>query len=260
MHAIETPLGEPGFLVLAGSRLFGIDTSESDYDYVGALVEPEAYRVGLKNYKQEGKNHQHGFEQHMFKGDNFEGSIYSLWKLVSMFAEGNPTILALMFADPITDDYEICTNDFRDLVVSRKSGHRFLKYMEAQRKSMTGERASHTKRPELLDEHGFDTKFGGHLIRLGHQGCEFLETGYITLPMPEKERQDVLDIRAGKWTMSEVVAEASALEYRMETLLGETDLPEDADWDALSDWVVSRYTDVWFYRALDVVQRKYLTR
>ena len=241
MHTIETPFGEPGFLVLAGSRLFGIDTPTSDYDYVGALIEPEAYRIGLKK-----SGTQHGFEQHEFKGDNFEGSVYSLWKLVSMFAEGNPTSLALMFANPIRDDYGICTDAFREMVISRKSGHRFLKYMEAQRKSMTGERASHTKRPELTTVHGYDTKFGGHLLRLGYQGCEFLETGKITLPMPDESpvagsRLNVLDVRHGRWTMQEVVDESLALQARMEAALTTTELPEDADWDRLNDWVIDRY-------------------
>jgi uncharacterized protein len=247
MHTIETPFGKPGFLVLAGSRLFGIDTPESDYDYLGALIEPEQYRIGLKNHHQEGSKHaQHGFEQYMFKGDNYEGSVYSLWKLVSLFAEGNPTSLALMFANPIRDDYGICTDEFREMVVSRKSGHRFLKYMEAQRNSMTGDRASHTKRPELKSVYGYDTKFGGHLLRLGYQGCEFLETGKITLPMPDESpvagcRLNVLDVRNGLWTMQEVVEESLALQARMEASLATTELPEDADWGRLSEWVVDKY-------------------
>ena len=246
MHArdISTPFGRPGFLVLAGSRLFGIDTAESDYDYAGALVEPEAYRIGLKNYSQ-GKNHQHGFEQHEFNGDNYEGTVYGLWKLASMFAEGNPTILTLLFADPIRDDYGICTPEFRKIVVSARSGHRFMKYMEAQRKSMIGERAQHVKRLELIDAYGYDTKFAGHLIRLGYQGIEFLYQGTITLPMPEYQRGNVLAIRAGKWTMDEVVQASLDLQAEMEAAMVVTDLQPEADWEALNDWVVGKYNTFW---------------
>lgn len=244
-HTIETPFGPPGFLVLAGSRLFGIETADSDYDYAGALIEPISYRVGLENYRQQidGKQSQsqQGFEQHQFKGDNYEGSIYSLWKLASMFAEGNPTILTLLFADPIRDDYGICTPEFREIVSSVKSGHRFMKYMEAQRKSMIGQRAQHVKRLELIDAYGYDTKFAGHLIRLGYQGCEFLDTGSITLPMPESERQAVLGIRAGKWQMDDVVALSENLQAEMEKSLARSPLQPEADWEALNAWVVWHY-------------------
>ena len=242
---IDTPLGSPGFLVLSGSRLYGIDTLDSDYDYVGALAEGQAYRVGLHNYCQ-GANHQHGFEQHTFKGDNYEGTVYSLWKLATMFAEGNPTILCLMFAKPIKDDYGICTSEFRAMTASRKSGHRFLKYMEAQRKDMINQRSKAAERKELISDHGYDTKFAAHLVRLGYQGCEFLETGKITLPMlDDAGRLNVLDIRHGRWTMKEVLAEAEALQARMERALVHTDLPEDANWDALTEWVVDTYDAEW---------------
>ena len=32
-------------------------------------------------------------------------------------------------------------------------------------------------RPELIAAHGYDTKYAGHVLRLGYQGIEFLETG-----------------------------------------------------------------------------------
>lgn len=257
MHTIETPFGEPGFLVLSGSRLYGIEGPNSDYDYVGALIEPEIYRVGLKNYKVPGGvHHQHGFEQHVFKGDNYEGQVYSLWKLAFMLADGNPTMLCVMFADPITDRYGICTDEFRKMAVSRRSAHRFLKYMSAQRESMIKQRARADERKDLIARFGYDTKFAGHLVRLGYQGIEFLTTGRITLPMPDESltagsRLNVLDIRAGKWTMTQVLAEAEALERRMEAAYEASVLPETPDWDALNEWVVDKYQQAWFVQALN---------
>lgn len=41
-----------------------------------------------------------------------------------------------------------------------------------------------TNRPELVAEHGYDTKFAMHALRLGAQGVELLTTGRITLPVP----------------------------------------------------------------------------
>lgn len=248
-HRIITPFGEPGYLVLAGSRLVGIEGPDSDYDYVGALVEPPEYRIGLATYTQ-GSHPQRGFEQHMFEGYQYEGSVYSLWKLVHMFAECNPTILNLLFARPIVDMFGVNTDEFRRLVISKKAGHRFMRYMEAQRKSMIGQRAKHVTRQALVDAHGFDTKFAGHILRLGYQGIEYLITGNITLPMPDESliagsRLNVLDVRNGKWTEAQVLLEAAALEKRLEEAYEASTLPDEPDYEALSKWLVSRYAVCW---------------
>lgn len=244
MHTIETPFGEPGYLVLAGSRLVGIETPQSDYDYVGALIEPEGYRIGLDTYTQ-GKNAQHGFEQHVFHGEGFEGTVYSLWKLVSMFAECNPTILSLLFAEPIRDDFGINTDAFRKIVVSRKAGHRFMRYMEAQRKSMVGQRAKHVTRQALVDKHGYDTKFAGHTIRLGMQGIEYLNYGKITLPMEEGDRSLILSIRNGEWAMNDVLLFAERLQNSMWRAHENSSLPDDPDYEALSEWLAGKYLREW---------------
>lgn len=248
MHDIQTTFGAPGYLILAGSRLYGIDVATSDYDYTGAVVEPVEYRIGLQRFR-DGGDPQHGFEQYQFHGaevgargdSEFEGTIYSLWKLASMFAEGNPTVLCLLYGTPITDTYGINTPEFREMVASARSGRRFMKYMQAQRKSMIGQRAKHVQRLELIEAHGFDTKFAGHMIRLCYQGCEFLDTGHVTLPMPESERQAVLGIRQGKWSVDDVISLSEALEAEMDKALARTHLRPEADYEALDAWLVERY-------------------
>lgn len=239
MHTIETQFGEPGFLVLAGSRLFGIDGPDSDYDYIGATVEGEDYRLGLKGQ----------FEQETFKGENFEGTVYSLWKMVTMLMSGNPTIVTTMFADPIRDDYGICTDWFREAASSRKAGKAFMGYMTSQRLKMLGQKTG-TNRPALISTYGFDTKFAGHMIRLGYQGCEYLETGTITLPMPYESTtagsaQNVRDIRAGQWTLDQILGEAEALEARLERAYDTTSLPDEPDVAALNDWLIDIYLNTY---------------
>lgn len=248
MHTLQTPFGEPEYLVLAGSRLSGVNTPTSDYDYIGALVEPESYRLGLLTHTQ-GKHHQLGFEQHETHGPEFEGTVYSLWKLVLMFAECNPTILSLLYAEPLRDDFGINTPEFRRLVVSKKAGHRFMKYMEAQRKSMIGQR-KHVSRQALVDAHGYDTKFAGHIVRLGLQGIEYLKTGWITLPMSEADRTTVTGIRAGFWTQEYVLEVAEYLEEELQEAYDACTLPDEPDYEALSDWLAAQYHGKWFAQAV----------
>jgi hypothetical protein len=56
-------------------------------------------------------------------------------------------------------------------------------------------------RPELVEAHGYDTKYAMHALRLGYQGLELLEAGRVTLPMSERERSTVMAVRLGhRWT------------------------------------------------------------
>ncbi len=103
---------------------------------------------------------------------------------------------------------------------SRRAGHAYLGYMQRQRDRMTGERGQmRVNRPELIERHGFDTKYAGHVLRLGYQGLEFLESGRLTLPTRVAERTRVLDVRKGRVTFEEVLAEADELQRRLESLL-----------------------------------------
>jgi hypothetical protein len=72
------------------------------------------------------------------------------------------------------------------LIASRRAGHAFLGYLQAQKQRLLGTRGQkRVRRPELVARDGYDSKYAMHLCRLGYQGLEFVQTGRLTLPMPE---------------------------------------------------------------------------
>jgi len=75
----------------------------------------------------------------------------------------------------------------------------------------------------LLNRYGFDVKFASHLIRLMLEGIELLKTGKLEFPL--KERQLLLDIREGKWTVEQVLEFSEQLEREMESLTISSTLP-----------------------------------
>lgn len=89
---------------------------------------------------------------------------------------------------------------------SRLAADRFLGYLQAQAAAMMGERSVHTNRPELVAIHGYDTKFAMHALRLGVQGVELLQTGRITLPVPEPHRNYLRAVWRGEVGLAEVTA------------------------------------------------------
>lgn len=229
----------------AGSTVLGLSTGSADRDELGICVEPLEYVIGLKR-----------FEQHVFRtqaegvrsgpGD-LDLTVYSLRKWCSLALKGNPTILMMLFVpDEACSVRDAVAAELRDELAwafaSRKSGNAFLGYMQAQRQRLMGERGQRrVKRPELEEEFGFDTKYAGHILRLGFQGVEYLRSGRITVPMPEHERADVLAVRRGEMDLNEALTLSGELEEAMKHLLDASPLPEEPAYDVVNDFLVETY-------------------
>lgn len=169
--------------------------------------------------------------------------IYSLAKWTKLALRGNPTILLLLFLP----DHAILTETAlgRELrspapcFVSDAIYGRYLGYMEQQRRRLT-DKVKMPKRPELIERYGFDTKYAGHVLRLGYQGIELAETGRLTLPMPEPVRSHIVDVRLGKHTEAEVLDEARGLEQRLLALRDAKLLPPPGV-EAVESFVLDAY-------------------
>ena len=100
-------------------------------------------------------------------------------------------------------------------------------------------------RPELIAAYGWDVKFGAHMVRLGLQGAELMETGRITLPVPEPDRTWLRELRAGQHTMAEALERAEECDRRIAGLMETSPLPEDPDYEAADAWLISAYRRAW---------------
>ena len=132
---------------------------------------------------------------------------------------------------------------------SRKAGKRFLGYLEAQRQRLVGERGQRdVNRVELVEQFGYDTKYAMHMLRLGHQGVEFLESGRLTLPMREPVRSHLMDVRQGRSNLADVLAECTELELRLGSLLDTSPLPVEPDLKTVESFVMDTYGAAWARR------------
>lgn len=110
---------------------------------------------------------------------------------------------------------------------------------------MTGESGAQTNRPELVEEFGYDCKFAMHALRLGVQGKEYLETGRITLPIPEPDLTALRGVRRGEWELPAVLDWAGGLESDLRTPAETSPLPEQPDLAWVNDWLHRAYTALW---------------
>lgn len=236
-------------LCTVGSTAHGLALEGTDdRDEMGIVIEPPEYVIGLKHFEQkitrskpEGVRSEHG---------DLDQTLYSLRKFCSLALNGNPSILTVLFAPPVSSrpaGEVLCEN--AQWFASKRAGKAFLGYMTQQRQRLVGERGQmNVKRPELVEAHGYDTKYAMHMIRLGIQGIEFMETGRLTLPMPEPQRESIMRIRRGEADVNDVLTFSGELERELEDLLDESPLPERPDHDAVNSYLIGAYQNHWRYR------------
>lgn len=228
-----------------GTSIAGTD----DRDEMGICIEPPQYVIGLQRFEQyiyrtqpEGHRSGHG---------DLDLTVYSLRKWMKLALQGNPTVLLPLFVP----DHEIVSmNSYghglrtrREMILSRQAGYRFAGYLHAQQEGMLSHdgKGRDVTRPELIKAYGFDTKYAAHMVRLGVQGAELLETGWITLPMPEPWLTWIRDLRTGGHSMQEALDAAEGLEHRITALIDRSPLPEYPDRAAADEWLIGTYEDAW---------------
>lgn len=233
-----------------GTSIAGTD----DRDEMGICLDPPEYVIGLRTFEQyewhSAWERPGGLANRSGAGD-LDITVYSARKWTRLALNGNPSVLLPLFVP----EEEIVTvtplgEELRALapsIVSRQAGHRFAGYLEAQRRSMLSHegKGRDCTRPELIEKYGLDTKFAAHMVRLGFQGIELLQTGNLTLPMPEETRGIVRSIRQGQLTMQEALDLAEALEGNLRALIGTSPLPEHPDREAADRWLIGAYQRAW---------------
>ena len=88
-----------------------------------------------------------------------------------------------------------------------------------------------------------------HAARLGIQGIELLETGRVTLPMPEPDRSRVMAIRTGERSFDEAIAEIDDLERKLADALEHSRLRDEPDRLAVDAFLVATYRRAWGWQA-----------
>lgn len=84
------------------------------------------------------------------------------------------------------------------------------------------------KRKHLVLEHGYDAKNAAHLIRLLRMSIEFMADGVLR-PYRTDDAGELLDIKRGKWPLTEVKKLADDLFSRARAARDQSPLPEGPD-------------------------------
>lgn len=252
--------------VQVGSGVHGTSVAgQDDRDEMGLCLEPREYVTGVSRVPGAGADFGGliEFEQYEYHSawerpgalanrsgaGDLDVCIYSARKWVRLALQGNPTVLLPLFVPE--SEIVVITDAGRELrenadrIASRRAAERFLGYLVSQRRSMTGEAGAHSNRPELVAQFGYDCKFAMHALRLGIQGMEYLQTGRITLPIPEPDLSALREVRRGEWDLQRVLEWTARLEADLAELGETSPLPDEPDLPWVNDWLHRSYQAYW---------------
>lgn len=229
-------------VVEVGSTAHGISdpNTADDHDYTVVRMEP-FFELVVGNPKRQSMMVRTQPEGQRSRFGDIDLQVYTLRKFAQLAAGGNPSILGAIFSAKVHEDREIDFDKLGRLVASKKAGDAFLGYMRQQIERWIGVRGQkNVTRPELVEKYGFDTKYAAHVVRLGYQGIEYMETGRYTMPMPDDIAKRIIGLRTGDLTEYEALEWAKQIEDELKRAIDSSPLPEKPS-HGIDGWVVEQY-------------------
>lgn len=185
-------------------------------------------------------------------------TMYSLHKFLRLALAGNPTVLIPLYAQgPAVIACSDLGDELRALtpaIVSTAAASRFLGYLDAQRERMLGRgrQSSVPSRPELVETHGYDTKYASHALRLGRQGVELSTTGQLSLPLPAQDLAQCVAVKRGDVPFETALSWIDEARAELDAVIsgGRLALPAEPDLPRLYAWMASAQQRHWAARGL----------
>lgn len=197
-----------------------------DVDTIVVYRYPIQYYLTLEGYK----NNREVYE---VKKDEIDEVGYEVRKMFSLLAEMNPNVINTLYMRDeeyieMSPQWKYVRENREVFVGKRLIRNRFLGYAHSQLLKLDGSGSYRgymgDKRKKMVDKNGYDTKNASHLVRLLRMGIEFLTDGEPQIWRPD--RQELIDIKQGKWSLGQVQSEADRLFQEMERAYDNSTLPD----------------------------------
>jgi len=207
--------------------------SIDDIDFMSIFINPFSFYVGITGTPEQ--------ESQVHMVDEVDHCGYEIRKMFKLLARNNPNVMSLLWVpeDKIVID-TFAARELRwqrDMFSSKLCFHSFVGYANGQMKKMeatAGHGYRGEKRKELFHKFGYDCKNASHCIRLMRMCVEFLKEGRFNIDRTNIDRQELLDIKLGKWTKEAVKQHSVELYEDAKVAYERCDLPEQPDLEKIN--------------------------
>lgn len=240
----------------AGSRSYGVENENSDYDVVGFAIPPLEivfpHMAGKVYGYSDFPEVKPFIAQHITdNGKEYDFTIYSIVQFFALLKKCNPNMVANIFTPQncvihITRVGQMVREN-RKLFIHKGVFHRMKAYAFSQLHKMDSKTPEEgSKRAKLREEHGFDSKFAYNLVRLCGECEQLLLTGEVDL---QRDKEHLKAIRRGDVSEEEIRKWAAEKEPYLERLYQNSKLPEEADEEKIRALLIDCLQD--HYGSLD---------
>lgn len=226
---------------LMGSIAYGVSSDKSDHDIYGFCIPPKeevfphldgeipGFGEPKKRFEQFQQSHIDDPSAQGGKGIEYDLTIYSIVKYMSLCMECNPNMIDSLFTpqECVLHITQVGTmvREARHLFLHKGAWPKFKGYAYSQLHKMRS-KTPIGKRIELRDEFGYDVKFAYHTVRLLGECEQILMDGTIDL---RRDREHLKAIRRGELSENDIFQWASEKEKFLEGLYHSSKLPNHPD-------------------------------
>lgn len=239
---------QPGKILLlteVGSTAHGIHSESEDTDYTAVFLQTFDE---LLNGVNESRMVRTAAEGERSGPDDIDINVYSLRKFARLIKGGNPSLLVALFSrKPVITNPDVDWEELETLIRSKRVGYAFLGYMNQQLDRWRGKSSKRVSRPELVEAHGYDTKYASHVLRLGWQGLEYMEHGRFSVPMAPERALFLTNVRRGDYEERHLLNIADEIMRQLEKAIEQSDFPEKGR--SIDKWLLKHYA--YFYEKGD---------
>lgn len=230
-----------------GSEAYGLEKDDSDLDIYGFAIPPKDWMFphlrgevpGFDPYEQRFEQFQAHHVLSSDEGREYDLTIFNITKYFKLCMECNPNMIDSLFTDHdcilhITTVGRM-VRDNRHLFLHKGAWHPFKGYAYSQLKKLST-KTPRGKRQADVEEHGMDTKYAYHLVRLLNEVEQILTEGDLDL---RRNNEQLKSIRRGEWTEEEINEYFTHKERQLEQAYADSDLPNQPDVDAIRNLLMN---------------------
>jgi predicted nucleotidyltransferase len=245
------------YLTIMGSEAYGASSGLSDLDLYGYCIPPKhivfPWTHGyIKDFGTPPESFDQWQKHHIpFEGKTLDVVIFSIVKYFDLCMDCNPNMIDSLFTPRHcvvhSTDISEMVRDKRRLFLHKGAWHKFKGYSFAQMKKIRN-KTGHENPARAADivQHGYDTKYATHLIRLLLEVEQIMIEGDLDLT---RNSELLKSVRRGDWSLEHVERWFEDKERSLETVYANSTLRATPDEDGIKSLLFACLEQ--FYGSID---------